>query len=62
MKLRTRLMLLAGLIGLAACGANGEPVRPSVNAGVSVSNRGVHTSTSVGFNLGGVTVGLGVGG
>ena len=62
MKLRTRLMLLAGLIGLAACGANGEPVRPSVNAGVSVSNSGVHTSTSVGFNLGGVNVALGVGG
>lgn len=51
--------ILAGLITLAAlagCGADGEPVRPALNANVSLSPSGVHTSTGVSLSSGPVTV------
>lgn len=54
--------LIFGLIGLvlvSACGVDGEPVRPSLNAGVGVSNSGVHAGGSVGLHKGPVNIFLG---
>ncbi len=48
------------LATLAACGADGEPVRPSVNAGVTVTPSGVHPSASVGTKVGPVNLILGL--
>lgn len=36
------LGLLALLTSLAACGADGEPVRPGINATIGVGSGGVH--------------------
>ncbi|WP_245848280.1 hypothetical protein [Actibacterium ureilyticum] len=46
---------------LASCGADGEPTRPSVNAGVGIdSNGNLRTGASLGTRIGpvGVSVGL----
>jgi len=48
------------LVTVAACGANGEPVRPSVNAGVSITPSGVSPSVSVGTRIGNVGVRIGL--
>jgi len=50
---------LLGLTLLAGCGVDGEPVRPSLNAGVSVSQNGVHTGGSLGLNKGPFNLRLG---
>ncbi|MFC4218031.1 hypothetical protein [Pseudophaeobacter arcticus] len=42
--------------GLSACGVDGEPVRPSLNAGIGISNSGVHAGGSVGLQKGPVNV------
>lgn len=55
------LAALIAVVFIAACGANGEPVRPSVNTGVTVSNSGISTNVSTGFTLGGVGLSLGLG-
>lgn len=52
---------LISIVFIAACGANGEPVRPSVNTGVTVSNSGISTNVSTGVKLGGVDLSLGLG-
>ncbi|APG48385.1 hypothetical protein PhaeoP97_03010 [Phaeobacter porticola] len=54
------LFVLAACVGLAACGVDGEPVRPSLNAGVGVSNSGVHAGGSLGLHKGPLSVYLGV--
>lgn len=51
------LMLFAS--ALAACGADGAPMRPSANVGMSVGSNGVSTSTVVGASNGTVSVGVG---
>lgn len=48
------------LVVLAACGANGEPTRPSMNAGLSVSPNGVTPSLSIGTHVGPVWLSLGL--
>ncbi|MEP1330250.1 MULTISPECIES: hypothetical protein [Rhodobacterales] len=50
---------LIGLVLVSACGVDGEPVRPSLNAGVGVSNSGVHAGGSVGLHKGPVNIFLG---
>ena len=45
-------VLLLTCLALAACGADGEPVQPTANVGVSMSNSGVHTGASVGVRKG----------
>ena len=47
---------LITLAALAACGADGPPLRPGANAGVLVTTSGVNTTTSVGVNADGVIV------
>ncbi len=54
-----RGILTLSVIGLlAACGADGDPVRPSVNTTIGVGTGGVHTSTSV--STGNVTLAIGL--
>ncbi len=51
------ITLMVGLVLLTACGADGPPITPSVNATVSVGTEGVRTSTGVTVQSGPVTVG-----
>ena len=48
------------LISLAACGADGAPMRPSANLGLSLGSGGVNTNASVGASNGTVSVGVGL--
>jgi len=50
--------LSAGL--LAACGVEGPPVRPSMDAGVSVSRGGIYPSVGVGVRQGPVSMRVGL--
>lgn len=52
-------LALAALIALGACGADGEPVQPTANLGVSVSNSGVNAGASVGVRKGPWNISLG---
>lgn len=54
-----RASLVVSLFALVACGADGPPVRPSVNTTVSVGSDGISTSTGVTVKSGPVTVGVG---
>ncbi|MEP2641844.1 hypothetical protein [Roseobacter sp.] len=51
-------MALCGL--LAACGADGEPVAPQFNGGVTITPNGISPSASVGFGKGPLSVWLGL--
>lgn len=50
--MRVLVVLFAAAATLAACGVDGEPVRPALNAGVSVSDSGVRAGGSVGVQKG----------
>jgi predicted small lipoprotein YifL len=52
-----RATLLSTILALAACGADGPPLKPSVNTTVSVGSDGIHTSTGVSVRSGPVTIG-----
>lgn len=45
---------------LAACGVDGEPVRPSINGGVTINQNGIYPSASVGVGKGPISVWLGL--
>lgn len=45
---------------LAACGADGEPVRPTANLGIGVSSSGVSAGASVGVRQGPVAINVSV--
>ncbi|MEM6888637.1 MAG: hypothetical protein AAF636_10915 [Pseudomonadota bacterium] len=53
--------LLTGVLGLAACGIDGEPTPPpDVSAGVTINSSGIYPSVGVGFDAGLVRVFLGL--
>ncbi|MBU2983577.1 hypothetical protein KO498_17350 [Lentibacter algarum] len=55
----TRLMGLSiVLLVLAGCGADGEPVRPTAGANVSLGTDGVSTSATVGVVKGPIRIGI----
>ncbi len=54
-----RLVLILGVIALAGCGADGEPIRPSYAASVSGGGNGVNLGGGVGLNKGPFWLGLG---
>ncbi|GFE48853.1 hypothetical protein So717_06060 [Roseobacter cerasinus] len=54
------IVLLAMLGFLAACGADGEPVAPQINGGVTINNSGIHPSASVGVGKGPLSIWLGL--
>lgn len=45
---------------LTACGVDGEPVRPSLNGGLTIDGNGVHPSASVGVGKGPISLWLGL--
>lgn len=51
-----RVLAVMALTALAACGVDGEPVQPTLNAGVGVSSSGVNTYGGVGLHRGPVSV------
>ena len=51
------LMLITAL--LTGCGADGEPVQPTLNAGLSLSDSGVHVGGGVGLHQGPLSLFLG---
>ena len=55
-----RIIAVLAFVSLAACGADGEPVQPVLNAGVSVGTSGVNPSANVGLRKGPVMINLGV--
>jgi hypothetical protein len=48
------------LVALAACGADGEPIRPTVSTSISVGTNGVNAGTSVSASSGPVSVSVGL--
>lgn len=53
-----KIVLLTALF-LTGCGADGEPVQPTMNVGVGVGSSGVHTYGGVGLNQGPFSVFVG---
>jgi len=51
--------ILLTLALLAGCGADGEPVQPTMNAGVAVGAGGVHPYGGVGLHRGPFSVFMG---
>ncbi len=56
--LRVIVLLIAGP-ALSACGADGEPVQPSVNANVGVTTDGSYVYGGLGLHRGPVSIFLG---
>ena len=55
-----RLSILAMvLVGLVGCGADGEPIRPEAELGISISRDELRPSASIGVSKGPVTITLG---
>jgi len=53
----TRVMIILTLVTLAGCGIDGEPIQPTLNAGVGVSTNGnVHVGGGVGLHQGPVSL------
>ncbi|SDX86542.1 hypothetical protein [Citreimonas salinaria] len=53
-----RPLLILALLALAACGADGEPIRPEASSTVTLSNKGVGMSTAVRVRQGPFTLGV----
>lgn len=53
------MVVVLGLGFLSACGADGEPVQPTLNAGISVGSGGVHVGGGVGVYTGPISILLG---
>ena len=56
-----RIIAVLALAALTACGADGEPVTPTMNAGIGITPDGVKVRTGVGVSAGLVNVGVGLG-
>ena len=54
-----RLVLIAVIATLAACGADAPPMTPNASVGVGIGSGGVGTFGSVGASNGRVSVGVG---
>ena len=55
-----RLVLVLIVAALAACGADGPPMRPTANMGLSVGTNGVSTGASIGASNGIFSMGVGI--
>jgi len=51
-----RILASLALLGLMGCGADGEPVQPTMNATVAVTSNGVYPAVGVGLHQGPVSV------
>ncbi|RBW52251.1 argininosuccinate lyase [Ruegeria sp. A3M17] len=57
--LRVVLLIAAGVV-LAGCGADGEPIQPTMSANIGVGSSGTYGGVGVGLRRGGVGVFLGL--
>lgn len=58
-----KTLLVIGVVGLlAACGAEGDPLRLRANLGVNIGTNGVSQSVAVGASNSNVNLSLGLGG
>jgi len=57
--LRVVLLISAGF-ALSGCGADGEPIQPTMSANIGVGTRGTHVGGGVGLRRGGLGVYLGI--
>ena len=53
------LLAVLTMLALAGCGADGEPVQPTLDATVGIGNSGVHSYGALGLHQGPVSVYLG---
>ena len=53
------ILSLLAVVTLTACGVDGEPVQPTLNAGVGVSSSGVNVGGAVGLHKGPMSLYLG---
>jgi hypothetical protein len=56
-----RGLAILSLLALAACGADGEPVKPTASSTITMSSSGVSVGTAVGLRRGPFSLALGVG-
>ena len=54
-----KFALVMVVMGLAACGADGQPFTPNASLGVSAGSGGLTTGGTVGASNGAVSVGVG---
>ncbi|EEX08638.1 putative lipoprotein [Ruegeria lacuscaerulensis ITI-1157] len=54
------IALIGAVFTLAACGVDGEPVQPTLNANVGVSSSGAYVNGGVGLHKGPVSVFFGI--
>jgi len=59
--MRRIVVFLTALSALAACGADGPPVRPSLSTTVSAGSHGVSGGVRTGVRIGTVNIGVGAG-
>ena len=52
------LLLTLSLLGLAACGVDGEPLKPTAGASINIGTNGVSTSAGVGVRKGPISIGV----
>ncbi len=52
------IALILALGTLSACGADGPPLQPNANVGLSVGSNGVNTTAGIGASNGTVSLGL----
>lgn len=55
-----RIIAVLGLLALAACGADGAPLRPQAGVGIGLGSDGVDVGGSFGVTDGTFSVGLGL--
>ena len=60
MKHMAGVLALTAIMGLAGCGADGEPIRPTAQANVGVGDRGVNGSVRTGLISGNLSVDVGM--
>ena len=53
------VLALSAMTGLAGCGADGEPIRPTTQASIGVGERRVNGTVSTGVTRGNVSVRVG---
>ncbi len=56
--MKTMIAMMFSLLLVAGCGVDGAPLRPSLNAGLSLGASGLAPSASVGVRKGPVSLGV----
>lgn len=57
-----RIAMIMALVALAACGAEGDPLRPTAGLGIGIGPGGISVRPNVGVTDGTSRVGVGAGG